>query len=218
MEIWKVLVVTVVVVIALCGLIYTIHLLSCEQKKRIYVYPKTKNQYYAKGIVKMKDMDSGEWIDAVLYMSLKNGHYYVREKRQFLDKFITLKEWEENGGNDKSNMTTEELTALPKVELHCHLDGLPESANQFKNIAKGMIETYVRKNHDYGNSFDKSLDKFGLVASVVRIGDKMNRIESLVQKKAMVQDESIRDTLLDMANYAIMTVMWMDNQTNTCKV
>lgn len=95
---------------------------------------------------------------------------------------------------------------------------LPESANQFKNIAKGMIEIYVRKNHDYGNSFDKSLDKFGLVASVVRIGDKMNRIESLVQKKAMVQDESIRDTLLDMANYAIMTVMWMDNQTNTCKV
>ncbi|WCF57019.1 DUF1599 domain-containing protein [Bacteroides phage PhiCrAssBcn10] len=91
------------------------------------------------------------------------------------------------------------------------------SAHQFKDIAKGMIETYVRKNHDYGNSFDKSLDKFGLVASVVRIGDKMNRIESLVQKKAMVQDESIRDTLLDMANYAIMTVMWMDNQ-NKCDI
>ena len=91
---------------------------------------------------------------------------------------------------------------------------LPEEAAQFKEIVKGMISTYIRKNHDYGNSFDKSLDKFGLVASVVRIGDKMNRIESLVQKKAMVQDESIRDTLLDMANYAIMTVMWMDNQTN----
>lgn len=91
-------------------------------------------------------------------------------------------------------------------------------AHQFKDIVKGMIETYVRKNHDYGNSFDKSLDKFGLVASVVRIGDKMNRIESLVQKKAMVQDESIRDTLLDMANYAIMTVMWMDNQDKVCKV
>ena len=92
------------------------------------------------------------------------------------------------------------------------------SVHQFKDIVKGMIETYVRKNHDYGNSFDKSLDKFGLVASVVRIGDKMNRIESLVQKKAMVQDESIRDTLLDMANYAIMTVMWMDNQDKVCKV
>lgn len=102
MEIWKVLVVTVVVVIALCGLIYTIHLLNYEQKKRIYVYPKTKNQYYAKGVVKMKDTDSGEWIDAVLYISLRNGQYYVRDKRQFLDKFITLKEWEENGNGSKS--------------------------------------------------------------------------------------------------------------------
>ena len=103
MEIWKVFIITVIVVIALCGLIYTIHLLSCNQKNGIYVYPKTKNQYYAKGIVKMKDMDSGEWIDAVLYMSLKNGHYYVREKRQFLDKFVTLEDWEEsNNGNVKS--------------------------------------------------------------------------------------------------------------------
>lgn len=106
MEIWKVLVVTVVVVIALCGLIYTIHLLNYEQKKRIYVYPKTKNQYYAKGVVKMKDTDSGEWIDAVLYISLKNGNYYVRDKRQFLGKFVTLKEWKKNGGNDKNSRRT----------------------------------------------------------------------------------------------------------------
>lgn len=106
MEIWKVLVVTVVVVIALCGLIYTIHLLNYEQKKRIYVYPKTKNQYYAKGVVKMKDTDSGKWIDAVLYISLKNGNYYVRDKRQFLGKFVTLKEWKKNGGNDKNSRRT----------------------------------------------------------------------------------------------------------------
>lgn len=86
-----------------------------------------------------------------------------------------------------------------------------KSAYKFKELTDKMCETYIRKNHDYGNSFDKSLDKFGLVASAVRIGDKMNRIESLVQEKAMVQDESIKDTLLDMANYAIMTVMWMDN-------
>lgn len=106
MEIWKVLAVTVVVVIALCGLIYTIHLLNYEQKKRIYVYPKTKDQYYAKGVVKMKDTDSGEWIDAVLYISLKNGNYYVRDKRQFLGKFVTLKEWKKNGGNDKNSRRT----------------------------------------------------------------------------------------------------------------
>ena len=46
----------------------------------------------------MKDINSGEWIDAVLYVRMKNGHHYVREKRQFLDKFVTLKEWEETNG------------------------------------------------------------------------------------------------------------------------
>lgn len=107
MENWQVFVLTAVVVIALiCGAIYIAHLINCNQKKRTYVYPKTKNQYYAEGIVKMKDTDSGEWIDAVLYMSLKNGHYYVRDKRQFLDKFVTLEEWEKNGGNDKSSRRT----------------------------------------------------------------------------------------------------------------
>lgn len=83
----------------------------------------------------------------------------------------------------------------------------------FSNITKNMLKTYIAKNHDYGNSFDQSLDKFGLVAAVVRIGDKMNRIESLVTKEAKVKDESIKDTLLDMANYAIMTTMWMDKKT-----
>lgn len=103
MEIWQVFVFTVVMVGVLCGAIYLAHWIDCKEKERIYVYPKTKNQYYAKGIVKMKDTDSGEWIDAVLYISLKNGHCYVRDKRQFLDKFVTLKDWEKSGGNDKSS-------------------------------------------------------------------------------------------------------------------
>lgn len=87
---------------------------------------------------------------------------------------------------------------------------LTESVEGFTEITNNMAKTYAAKNHDYGNSFEQSLDKFGLVASVVRLGDKMNRIESLTKKEAQVKDESIKDTLLDMANYAIMTVMWMD--------
>ena len=85
-----------------------------------------------------------------------------------------------------------------------------DNVEQFMSIAQDMTKTYAAKNHDYGNSFEQSLDKFGLVASVVRLGDKMNRIESLTKKEAQVKDESIKDTLLDMANYAIMTVMWMN--------
>lgn len=88
------------------------------------------------------------------------------------------------------------------------------SSEEFEKITKQMLDTYNAKNKDYGNSFDKSLDKFGLVASVVRLGDKMNRIESLYNKTDFqVKNESIKDTLLDLANYSIMTIMWLDKNT-----
>lgn len=89
-----------------------------------------------------------------------------------------------------------------------------ESISKFKEITDSMVKTYEAKNHDYGNSFDQSLNEFGLVSSVVRLGDKMNRIKSLIKKEAKVKDESIKDTFLDMANYAIMTVMWMNKNQN----
>lgn len=89
---------------------------------------------------------------------------------------------------------------------------LSDSVEQFMDITTNMAKTYAAKNHDYGNSFEQSLDKFGLLAAAVRMGDKMNRIESLSKKEAEVKDESIKDTLLDLANYAIMTMMWLSKQ------
>lgn len=92
-------------------------------------------------------------------------------------------------------------------------DEYTEYISPFESVIKEMIDTYRRKNSDYGNSFDKSLDKFGLIASVVRLSDKFNRIEQLIQnKEQQVKDESIRDTFMDMANYCAMTVAWMDQQ------
>lgn len=82
----------------------------------------------------------------------------------------------------------------------------------FESIQQECLQTYIKKNHDYGNSFDQSLDKFGIVAAIVRMEDKMNRISSLIQKEGKVKDESIEDTLLDLANYAIMTVKWKRNK------
>ena len=82
-------------------------------------------------------------------------------------------------------------------------------SGEFRDITDSMIQTYQAKNQDYGNSFEKTLYRFGLVASIIRLSDKMNRIESLSQKKAKVESESIEDTLLDLANYAIMTVIWL---------
>lgn len=85
----------------------------------------------------------------------------------------------------------------------------PINVLEFTALTRETAQTYEAKNADYGNSFDKSLDKRGLVAALVRMEDKMNRLDSLVDKEARVE-ESMRDTLMDLANYAVMTVRWLD--------
>lgn len=117
---------------------------------------------------------------------------------------------------DMASLSPEMSTRLKTVEQGIMNLGsrpvMPDNVQSFMDITTDMAKTYAAKNHDYGNSFEQSCNKFGIIASVVRLGDKMNRIESLVIKKAEVKDESIKDTLLDMANYAIMTVMWLNTQ------
>ena len=88
-----------------------------------------------------------------------------------------------------------------------------QEVKDFREITESMLETFIKKNHDYGNSFEQSLDEEGLAASRIRMGDKWNRYKSLSKDSiAQVKDESIQDTLLDMANYAIMTVMWLNKK------
>lgn len=80
-------------------------------------------------------------------------------------------------------------------------------------ILEQIHAIYKAKNADYGDSFSQSVAKYGLIASMVRIGDKMNRLETLVANgndKRLVADETIKDTLLDLAGYAIMTIMELE--------
>lgn len=83
------------------------------------------------------------------------------------------------------------------------------------SLLHDIHSSYLDKNRDYGGSFSTSFQKFGLVSPVCRMSDKMARLETLTlvgEQNARVKDESIRDTLLDLANYAIMTVMELDKQ------
>lgn len=66
---------------------------------------------------------------------------------------------------------------------------------------------YITKNHDYGNSVHDTYEKYGLTSFLVRIEDKLNRVRTLSKNDAKVNDEKIEDTLMDMANYAILAVM-----------
>ena len=60
--------------------------------------------------------------------------------------------------------------------------GLHNGAITLNAIANMMTDLYARKNRDYGNSFDKSMDKFGLVVAAIRIGDKVNRLSRSSQR------------------------------------
>lgn len=83
--------------------------------------------------------------------------------------------------------------------------------NTMKNQYDHQWNTFVRKNHDYGNSFEKSLDTFGLVAGIVRMNDKFERLVSLndPSKDAQIASESLVDTLEDLSNYAAMAACYL---------
>lgn len=74
-------------------------------------------------------------------------------------------------------------------------------------ICMSLNELYARKNADYGDSFGKSFTEYGLTMACIRLEDKLNRIKSLTKQVAQVSDESIVDTLMDLANYSIMTLV-----------
>ena len=80
-----------------------------------------------------------------------------------------------------------------------------------KKICNSLNETYIQKNKAYGNSFTDAFEKLGLISAVTRITDKYNRLVNLATHDDVnIGDESIKDTLLDMANYCIMTYMELD--------
>lgn len=80
---------------------------------------------------------------------------------------------------------------------------------EYRQVISELEETYRAKNHDYGDSFAVLLKRFGLQSTVIRLWDKLMRLETLCKKEQKVKNESIEDTLKDMANYAIMTVAEM---------
>lgn len=83
--------------------------------------------------------------------------------------------------------------------------------NTMKDQYDRQWNVFRKKNHDYGNSFEKSLDTFGLVAGIVRMNDKFERLVSLndPSKDAQIASESLVDTLEDLSNYAAMAACWL---------
>lgn len=76
-------------------------------------------------------------------------------------------------------------------------------------ICAQLNALYAQKNNDYGDSFGKSYAEYGMVMPCIRLEDKLNRLKSLTvhNVRQNVQNESVEDTLMDLANYAVMTLV-----------
>lgn len=81
-----------------------------------------------------------------------------------------------------------------------------DKVSMHRSICEELNSLYDRKNHDYGDSFGRGFKQYGMTMPVIRLEDKLNRLKSLINAPAQV-DESIDDTLMDLANYSIMTLI-----------
>ena len=80
-------------------------------------------------------------------------------------------------------------------------------ADRFKEITDKMFETFKAKNHDYGSSFSNLFKECGMTYAYGHMAEKLERVKSLMKDEAKVKGERMKDSMLDLANYAILTVM-----------
>ena len=80
---------------------------------------------------------------------------------------------------------------------------------QIRLVQTEGLELFKKKNQDYGDAFAE----YGIVGVLVRMGDKIKRLQSISNNKiALVDDEKMRDTLIDLHNYAAMAIMLLDEK------
>lgn len=81
--------------------------------------------------------------------------------------------------------------------------------SQLQKVQQEALELFKKKNADYGDAFAK----YGPVGVLVRMGDKISRLQSISSKGIVLnEDEQLRDTLIDLHNYSAMAVMLIDEK------
>lgn len=116
----------------------------------------------------------------------------------------------------------DDITYSDRIEGLLHITSIARAAYQhyaevtlsMSEISQEQLYTYRKKNADYGNAFEKSMDEDGILVAKIRIGDKIRRINSLIKNggEGQVKDERLEDTYLDLANYCVMTILWIRKQ------
>lgn len=105
MEAWRIVIPIAILILCTIGAWYTVKLTREEQRDRMYVYPKNGHQYIPLSRCRMKCPTSGEWFDALIYQDCNTKELYVMDRKNFLDKFIKLTEY--NNGNYSKQRVSE---------------------------------------------------------------------------------------------------------------
>ena len=86
-----------------------------------------------------------------------------------------------------------------------------DRVEKLSNVQDEALELFKKKNHDYGDAFAD----YDVVGVLVRLGDKVKRCQSISKTGIqLVNGEKMRDTLIDMHNYAAMAIMLLDEKEN----
>ncbi len=97
-----------------------------------------------------------------------------------------------------------------KQEVTSNLDSANNNyLSQFKQVQNEGYELFKKKNQDYGDAFAVH----GPVGVLIRMGDKISRLQAVTNKGiSLVNDECLRDTLIDLHNYSAMAIMLLDKK------
>lgn len=156
-----------------------------------------------------KEQEIKEWFEkrikhfndnAMIYMlnifKLSNKDFF-RDLLSFIDNC-------KNVGTIKEYSISILVYAMYLLSVHYNRD--------FSKTLLFLKKTLIKKNRDYGSSFDKSVKKFGWVYVAIELDKKKNRLHSLLKNKEKPNYESIEDTLLDIAGYCVLSLIYLENK------
>nr|DAP93824.1 MAG TPA: Nucleotide modification associated domain 1 [Caudoviricetes sp.] len=138
-----------------------------------------------------------QWTTTIFCFGIEEFNRIITEtgkKWLSMEEIINLR----NCANNLSEETVNKLNGVRDMSQDVML---------FNRITGEMQETYIKKNHDYGNAFSEMYDELGINYGYGKIREKVNRIKTLKDGDAMVENEPLEDALLDCANYCILTLM-----------
>ncbi len=127
-----------------------------------------------------------------------------KEKRLKFDYYALLKAIE----HVENNRDIDIVLFNVMIRIGCNLEIHFNETNFFYILEN----TLIRKNRDYGNSFDKSINKFGYVYVAIELDKKKNRLHNLLKTKEKPNYESLKDTLIDIADYCILSLIYIENK------